>query len=75
MAVERPGKAVRCVACGKTDAEKQGSNNWKMCDKCFATYCLDCYRSVKKSSSACADHQLWGKWLTGHGTFATMKFS
>jgi len=74
MAVERPGKTVRCVGCGKTGAEKQGSNNWKMCDTCFTPYCMDCYRSIKKSSNVCTDHTPWGKWLTSGGTFATMVF-
>lgn len=75
MSIDRPGKATRCQGCGKTGADKQGANNWKMCDKCFSTYCTACYAKIKKSSTACTDHQPWGKWLTASGTFATMKFN
>lgn len=74
MTIERPGKATRCVGCGKTGADKMGANNWKMCDKCLTTYCYECYHKIKKGSSACTDHQPWGKWLTASGTSAAMKF-
>jgi hypothetical protein len=74
MSVTRPGKALRCAGCGKTGAEKQGANNWKMCDECFTSYCTQCFQSVRKSSTHCTDHSPWGKWLTGSGTFATMTF-
>lgn len=74
MAVTRPGGALRCAGCGKTGAEKTGSNNWKMCDTCFTPYCFDCYREIKKGSNFCTDHSPWGKWLTGSGSFGTMTF-
>lgn len=74
MAYERPGRATMCVSCRKTGGDKQGANNWKMCDKCLTTYCIECYRKIKNSSSHCTDHQPWGNWLTADGTFATMKF-
>jgi len=74
MAVMRPGKALRCSGCGKTGAEKQGVNNWKMCDTCFMAYCYDCYHDIKRSASDCTEHNPWGKWLTGDGAFGTMTF-
>jgi len=74
MAITRPGKALRCAGCGKTGAEKPGTNNWKMCDTCFTVYCINCYQQIKKSASRCADHNPWGNWLTGSGTPGTMTF-
>ena len=74
MSIERSGTGTRCLSCGKTGAEKQGANNWKMCEKCFSTYCWNCYMKVKKGSNVCTDHRPWGKWLTANGTSATMKF-
>lgn len=74
MAITRPGKTVRCASCGATADKKQGANNWRMCDRCMVAYCSDCYRSVLKSKSFCTDHNPWGKWLMGGGTFADMTF-
>lgn len=67
MEVKKQGKEVVCSGCGASGNKKSGGNNWKMCDKCSSTYCIGCYRKVKKSSSNCTAHVPWGKWLTASG--------
>jgi hypothetical protein len=70
MSFTRPGRAVRCVKCGKTGAQVQGANNWKMCEKCLATYCIRCW----PRTTACGDHNPYGKWLTANGSGGDMTF-
>ena len=71
MAVERLGEFVKCAGCGITAAQKQGANNWHICDTCFTAYCTKCF----KASSFCSAHNPWGKWLTGSGRPGTMTFT
>jgi hypothetical protein len=66
----RPSNTVRCTKCGKTGADKQGANNWVMCERCLVTYCSDCFRY----STCCGEHQPFGKWLKANGSSGAMTF-
>lgn len=71
MAVERLGDFVKCAVCGVTASQKQGANNWTMCDTCFTCYCSSCF----KRSSFCNAHNPWGNWLTADGRRGKMTFT
>ena len=71
MAVERLGDFVKCAVCGVTASQRQGANNWTMCDTCFTCYCSSCF----KRSSFCNAHNPWGNWLTADGRRGTMTFT
>lgn len=75
MSIDRPASTVKCSECGIKAEQHIGANNWVMCDTCLTTYCSDCYRSVKQSSTSCTGHNPWGKWLWSGGTYGNMTFS